>query len=294
MYSWRQYDVATPVEKHLEIATIANRPSVLARWSDPEQASRWRDSPGSYLAALSQVESERLDVYNKLFPGEGFDVGQNPTRRPVFTKHGVLHTGTRGQWLVVDGRAGTWLHAVDIATSMGYPVTREHQEASGGVCSFSTGITPPDSRTYRSMRNQCGNAFHVNFIGAATTLPILKLAGLGMYVNPHATLSIAALLPALRPRLVPGLFAESDEKSGDEACEPTSLASSSSSSSAPSMPTGDRLMGQLAAPVKPSVSLPISTQPLLKRAASDCSSPCSSRFAASFNRQRAFCAQHSE
>ena len=61
-----------------------------------------------------------------------------------------------------------WFHLLELLTSQGWPVSEAHVAACGGVaCNFSrAGRVVNPQRSHASMSGQCGNAMHVNSIGA--------------------------------------------------------------------------------------------------------------------------------
>ena len=56
--------------------------------------------PSSHFAALSGSERTRLGNYQRMFPGEVCDVGQNPLKFPHTSQHGILNTLTSGMGLM--------------------------------------------------------------------------------------------------------------------------------------------------------------------------------------------------
>eukprot|EP00973_Karenia_brevis_P045899 6355830-Karenia_brevis.AAC.1 len=69
--------------------------------------------------------------------------------------------------------------APELLTSMGFPITKQHQHASHTTCLFSRGHVAPTSRSRRSICHQVGNTIHINAVGAVHMSILMKLPSLG-------------------------------------------------------------------------------------------------------------------
>ena len=142
----------------------------------------------AFLACLSRQELARYARYEELYPGEACDLGQNPDKKAVCTSGRRLHTLTRSTWLVMDRKSDRWMTAQELLTSQGWPISAERVKAAGTSCIYircNNKYAPP-RRTFRSMRNQVGNAIHINMIGSVTMMSILMFPGLGAVVRAQS------------------------------------------------------------------------------------------------------------
>jgi hypothetical protein len=114
------------------------------------------DPPGSFLAALTCMERDRLQRFNAMRPGQAADLCQNPDQRCITTRRGHLMTITKNVGIVFSKRHGRWLCATELLSAMGFPIREEDMRACGAECMFSRGAVAPSTRTLRSMKNQCG------------------------------------------------------------------------------------------------------------------------------------------
>eukprot|EP00974_Lingulodinium_polyedra_P085699 8298596-Lingulodinium_polyedra.AAC.1 len=77
-----------------------------------------------------------------------------------------------------------WLTATEILAGHGWPVTATMVHAScGATCLFNPEQTPPETRTYRTVRRQVGNAMHIHVIGCFALFCIMKFPTLGKTRN---------------------------------------------------------------------------------------------------------------
>eukprot|EP00973_Karenia_brevis_P096316 12431476-Karenia_brevis.AAC.1 len=172
-FTWAAYLVATEKELQEELVWALSRKAVQ------------RTGSATHLHALTKKESKRWKYYQKHWPDAVGDVGQMPEHRPLRSRGDKLHTLIRNNHLMMipsghGSRSNTWFCPSELFTSMGFPITREAQQATGAVCNFSRGTEAPSSRTPRSQRNQIGNAMHTNSIGKLHLAVALKVPTLGV------------------------------------------------------------------------------------------------------------------
>jgi hypothetical protein len=143
----------------------------------------YKDADGSVEAALTPNERESLAVYMVRHPGKGVDVNQNCNHRALCTRGRYLHTIIRNNGIMVDtceGKPVKLVTAKDILMSQGWPIDAKAMEAACTGCIFSRGVPGPKGRTFRSVRNQVGNAMHICMMGSLMLYTVLKVPRLGV------------------------------------------------------------------------------------------------------------------
>lgn len=133
----------------------------------------WGDAPDSFLACLTPAERERADEYNRSRPGVLGDVNQDPSEWPMRSGRDHLNTIIKNVGLLFSWSHSRWLLPMELLTAMGFPIADEHVQAAGAPCVFSRCKNAPETRSHRSMSNACGNAIHVNVIGAILMIAML-------------------------------------------------------------------------------------------------------------------------
>ena len=97
-----------------------------------------------FLKSLIQSEHRRLLVYQVRAPGAAFDLNQNPEKRCLCSKDGVMSTLISSMGIMwLDGN-DRFMASKELALVMGYPCTSASEAATGGAtCSFSPSVPPP-------------------------------------------------------------------------------------------------------------------------------------------------------
>jgi len=179
-------------------AWAASRKSVIARHAQTAEAVRANaefasDDALGFFAALTLVERHRaVDFESRFGAHVAFDLSKSD-KLPLKASNDNLPTLLKsvGLLFVTDAPydfpslgsgQGRWFIPQELLTSMGFPISRQHQQVTGVSCQFSEGHRAPPSRTHRSVSNQAGNAIHINAIGAVQMVCLLQLGGLGATV----------------------------------------------------------------------------------------------------------------
>mmetsp|Transcript_83672 Transcript_83672/g.270515 ORF Transcript_83672/g.270515 Transcript_83672/m.270515 type:complete len:251 (+) Transcript_83672:1137-1889(+) len=184
-YTWLEYCWARPDDPDmlLESAWARNRKSVIERrlkiadGSDP-----YRDDLASMLARLTLNERQRVEMYRNLVPGECGDLGQTPDTHAMFSRDGELGTVIKNVGILWNPclTPERWITRKEFLSAMGFPITAEIVATNQGIgCSFSNGRAVPPSRSRRSEGQFCGNAFHLNAVGAVAFCLLLVLDDFG-------------------------------------------------------------------------------------------------------------------
>ena len=73
-----------------------------------------------------------------------------------------------GMGIIMPKQHNRWITASELLVSLGLPITKELQKATGGaLCQFSDGHPKQSAlRTCRTVRMHAGNSMHLNSIGA--------------------------------------------------------------------------------------------------------------------------------
>ena len=199
---WRCYMVSTQEEIEADMRWAASRPGTKIRWQGANQEDNlspdeFKDARHSALGCLTLAERRRFVHYMTHWPEEACNVGQDPAARPTHTRNGVMFTLIRSSGIIMtppsDGAAPRWLTPQELATSMGFPIHAEAQAACGNTaCLFSRQSPGCRKRSSHSVRAQIGNAMHINVIGAAIAVVILRLPMLGEVRSQRPAESSAA------------------------------------------------------------------------------------------------------
>jgi len=188
--TWQIFVVSNQSEQEEELAWARSRKLVKERadghaegQQDAEGNVIYDDPPDSARSALTRGERTRLQQYLDLFQDSRYelvDLGQNPLKRPLRSKRGILHTLIKGHGITFCYDLDKWLSATDLWTAMGFPITEECQAASAKAsCQFSRGRQAPVTRTHATHWHQVGNNMHINFIGAVCSTVLLLVPSLG-------------------------------------------------------------------------------------------------------------------
>lgn len=242
-FHWKEYLVGTQEQIDMEATWARCRPSVKQRFSDNYNNTRdiFADPPDSLRRCLGTAERVALAKAENQVPGEAVDINQNVDHRLIRTRGGCLQTLIANIGFQYMTRASyetdeeyknrdRWLLYVEFLTSMGFPITAECQEATGGArCQFSNGVEGPKFRTVKSARKQSGNTIHLNHIGGWTLLTIFKFPHLdeavempGRVVN-GGFVSHGSLLPMLKR---PAVAMSANSSSSDSSSGSTTSISS--------------------------------------------------------------------
>eukprot|EP00969_Alexandrium_andersonii_P168778 7459110-Alexandrium_andersonii.AAC.1 len=120
-----------------------------------------------FYEALIGSERARLAQYKLAASDEAFDLAQNPLKRPLRSKGGVLHTLISSMGIIWLDGMDRFMSCRELAVAMGYPCTAASESATGGAsCSYSPRNETPPQRTRSTMAAQLGNAMHVNVMGS--------------------------------------------------------------------------------------------------------------------------------
>ena len=118
-------------------------------------------------ACLHRKERERVDAYASMVPGECGDIAQNPKHKALVSRNGELGTIIKNVGLLWAQVVDRWICRVEMLAAMGFPITAAHVKACSGItCSYTEGNLPPLTRSHCTEGATCGNAFHVNSVGA--------------------------------------------------------------------------------------------------------------------------------
>jgi hypothetical protein len=125
------------------------------------------DDLGSWSACLTLNERRRVVSYSVIVPGECGDLCQEPDTKGLFSRDGELCTIIKNVGLLWAAVFNRWLLRIELLAAMGFLVTASQVAANSGVpCQFTESRTRPCSRTLRTQGHCCGNAFHMNAVGA--------------------------------------------------------------------------------------------------------------------------------
>lgn len=187
-FTYEGFLVANDAEVEELRAWMRNRPAVIERrrleglpQTSTAEDRRFHDPEGSFLWCLTSKERSRQAFYSAKWPDDTADLNQNPDQRPLHSSNGKLNTLLHSMGLQWHHKSGRPLTPSELLTAMGLPISDEHVAAcDGAMCQFSRSSPhPAPRRTIKSQVAACGNAMHINVMGAVTFVLILKLHNLG-------------------------------------------------------------------------------------------------------------------
>jgi len=196
--SWTDFLMASPADKESDKEWALSRKLVSARHQSAAQAEEFPDDePGSWLWALTYNERCRYRWCCENVPNEVRDVQQNPDEFVVGSKRGRLSTIMKNTGILMTPSAPAFveqfgppraLHWKELMTAMGFPISAAAQAACCNTsCTFSEGFEGASTcmRSRASLLAGCGNAMHVNCIGAVHFFVVLKFPSLGRRTQEH-------------------------------------------------------------------------------------------------------------